>query len=257
MKKTYVVNGAAHAGFGETTARLLINRGYKVVGLYEAEDQNNAETLSKEFSNEILELINIDSTNLENLKTIINSIQGPIDGFVNACFMYDMDNLSDYDFNLAEKIFRLNYHAPVLMAVELKKKMKKGGAIVIVSSTESERGSFGGMSYAATKAAISNVIKSLACNYGKNDQIRVNAVAAGWIGGEMDTDGPFAISIDITPLGRLGRADEVAKTVCFLLSEEASFINAQTIMVDGGYLAVDDIAKYEYEEAQDSGEDII
>lgn len=257
MNKTYVVNGAAHSGFGETTARLLIKRGFKVFGLYENEDRNNAEQLSKEFSKDKLELIKIDSTNLEDLKIIINSIPEPIDGFVNACFMYEMDNLNNYDFNLSEKIFRSNYHAPVLMAIELKKKMNKGGAIVIVSSTESERGSFGGMSYAATKAAISNVIKSLACNYGKSDQIRVNAVAAGWIGGEMDTDGPFAISIDITPLGRLGRSDEVANTVCFLLSEEASFINAQTIMVDGGYLAVDDIAKYEYEEAQKPEEEII
>ena len=66
----------------------------------------------------------------------------------------------------------------------------------------------------------------------------------------MDTDGPFAVSIEITPLGRLGRPEEVAHTVEFLLSDKASFINAQTIFVDGGYLAVDDIAKFEYEESK-------
>ena len=250
MKKIYVVNGAAHSGFGETTARTLIKQGNKVFGLYEKADQENADKLKEEFLSDFLELFCIDNADLLSLKEIVKYIKDPIDGFVNACFTYEMDDLESYDYSLAEKLFRANYHAPIFLCTELKKKMKIGASIVIVSSTESERGSFGGMSYAASKAAISNAVKSLACNWGKHEQIRVNAVAAGWIGGEMDTDGPFAVSRDITPLGRLGKADEIADTVCFLLSDHASFINAQTIIVDGGYLAVDDIAKYEYEDAQ-------
>ncbi|MDR1896841.1 MAG: SDR family oxidoreductase [Prevotellaceae bacterium] len=250
MKKNYVVNGAAHPGFGEITARMLIGHGHKVFGLYELEDEDNAAKLRAEFSTGMLELICIDCTKLENLKDKISTIPAPLNGFVNACFMFDIEDINNFDYNLAEKLFRANYHAPMLMAVELKKKMVEGSAIVIVTSTEAERGSFGGISYAASKAAVHNLIKSLACNWGKKDQIRVNAVAAGWIGGEMDTDGPFAVSIDITPLGRLGRAEEVANTVDFLLSDKAGFINAQAIIVDGGYLSVDDIAKFEYEESK-------
>ena len=249
MKKIYVVNGAAHAGFGETTARMIIANGDKVIGLYEKEDEANATKLVTEFGHDKLELFCVDYCSLSELKKIISLLDVEIDGFVNACFMYEMDDLNAFDYELAEKIFRANYHAPMVIAVELKKKMKKGASIVIITSTESERGSFGGISYAASKSAVHNMIKSLACNWGKKDQIRVNAVAAGWIGGEMDTDGPFAVSIDITPLGRLGRPEEVANVVSFLLSEKASFINAQTIFVDGGYLCVDDIAKFEYEDA--------
>lgn len=249
MKKVYVVNGAAHSGFGETTARMIIANGDKVIGLYEKEDKDNAEKLSTEFGIDRLELICIDYNSLLELKEKISLIDVEVDGFVNACFTYEMDDLNNFDCQLAEKIFRANYHAPMVIAVELKKKMKNGASIVIVTSTESERGSFGGISYAASKSAVHNMIKSLACNWGKKEQIRVNAVAAGWIGGEMDTDGPFAVSIDITPLGRLGRPEEVANTVCFLLSEKSSFINAQTIFVDGGYLCVDDIAKFEFEDA--------
>ena len=249
MKKIYVVNGAAHAGFGETTARMIIANGDKVIGLYEKADKNNAIKLTAEFGRDKLELFCVDYCSLSDLKKTISLVEVEIDGLVNACFMYEMDDLNAFDFELAEKIFRANYHAPMVIAVELKKKMKKGASIVIITSTESERGSFGGISYAASKSAVHNMIKSLACNWGKKDQIRVNAVAAGWIGGEMDTDGPFAVSIDITPLGRLGRPEEVANVVSFLLSEKASFINAQTIFVDGGYLCVDDIAKFEYEDA--------
>ncbi len=250
MKKTYVVNGAVHPGFGETTARLLISNGNKVIGLYEQEDDTNAKKMKEEFPTDCLELHCINCNNLESLKQEIATISGPINGFVNACFSFDMDNIDEFDYTLSERLFRVNYHAPVLLAVELKQIMERGSSIVIVTSTESERGSFGGISYAASKAAMHNLIKSLACNWGKEDQIRVNAVAAGWIGGEMDTDGPFAVSIEITPLGRLGRPEEIAHTVEFLLSDKASFINAQTIFVDGGYLAVDDIAKFEYEESK-------
>lgn len=247
--KTYVVNGAAHPGFGETTARLLISEGNKVIGLYSIEDKDNAEVLAKEFKSTELQLIQINILDLSDLKQRLLTIEGNIDGFVNAGFMFEMEDVNNFDYRLAENIFRANYHAPMLMSVELRKIMNVGASIVIVTSTESDRGSFGGISYAAAKAAVHNMIKSLACNFGKKDKIRVNAVAAGWIGGEMDTDGPFEVSMNITPLGRLGKAEEVANTVSFLLSDKASFINAQVTYVDGGYLAVDDIAKFEYEEA--------
>lgn len=248
MKKVYVVNGAAHEGFGEETARTIIKNGHKVIGLYEKEDSVNADKLTKEYTENDLQLILIDMNNVETIKGAIENINTKIDGFINATFYFDMDNVNEFDYILAEKIFRCNYHYPMMLAIELKKKMKKGSSIVIVTSTEAARGSYGGITYAATKAAVHNMIQSLACNWGK-DAIRVNAVAAGWIGGEMDTDGPFEVSMNITPLGRLGRAEEVASTVYFLLSDAASFINAQAIYVDGGYLCVDDIAKFEYEEA--------
>lgn len=245
--KTYVINGAAHPGFGEITARTLIAEGHKVIGLYSIHDEKNVESLLKEFNSNQLELICVDLTNLSALKNNLSKITDVIDGFINADFMFEMEDLNNFDYNLAQKIFIANYHAPMLIATELKRKMNNGASIVIVTSTESERGSFGGISYAASKAAVHNMIKSLACNWGKNEKIRVNAVAAGWIGGEMDTDGPFEVSINITPLGRLGKAEEIANAVSFLVSDKSSFVNAQVLYVDGGYLAVDDIAKYEYE----------
>jgi len=247
MKKTYVVNGAAHPGFGETTARQLIGSGCKVIGLYGKDDADNAQSLVKEFPADSLEMICVDVTDLGDLKQKLLGIKGPLDGFVNAEFMFEIEDISNFDYALSQTLFTANYYAPLMMAAELKKVMNKHSAVVVVTSTESERGSFGGITYAASKAATHNLVKSLACNWGREDQIRVNAVAAGWIGGEMDTDGPFEVSMNITPLGRLGKAHEVADAVEYLLSDKASFVNATVLFLDGGYLGVDDIAKYEYE----------
>ena len=244
--KTYVVYGAAHDGFGIRTARLLLEEGNSIIGLFDPTEHKNAQALIREYKKRI-KMIPVNILDYDSLRHVVNQIDEELDGFVNAAFSYDIEDVNAFDYALSERLFRANYHAPMFMSIELKKKMRKGASIVIVTSIESDRGSFGGISYAASKAAMHNLIKSLACNWGKKDQIRVNAVATGWIGGEMESNGPFEVSMNITPLGRLGRADEVANTISFLLSEKASFINAQVIYVDGGYLAVDDIAKCEFE----------
>lgn len=246
MKKIYALNGAAHPGYGETTARQLMEAGNKVIGFYSKEDEANAYSLAKQFDNESLKLVCIDITNLQDLKEKLQGIECRLDGFVNAEYMFEMEYTDKFDYDLSQKIFTANYHAPMMMAIELKKSMKKHSSIVFITSTESERGSFGGISYAASKAAIHNLIKSLACNWGKKDQIRVNAIAAGWIGGEDDKGGAFDVSMNITPLGRLGKANEIADAVEFLLSDKSNFINANVLFVDGGYLGVDEISKYEF-----------
>jgi 3-oxoacyl-[acyl-carrier protein] reductase len=127
--------------------------------------------------------------------------------------------------------------------------LSDGASFVVVTSTEGFIGSFGASAYAATKAAIHNLVKTLANNGGKNG-IRANAVATGWIGGVMDTDEIFNMSRRITPLGRLGSPDEIASVVSFLTSVESSFVNGTVIVADGGYTAVDTIAKYEFDASQ-------
>jgi NAD(P)-dependent dehydrogenase (short-subunit alcohol dehydrogenase family) len=117
-------------------------------------------------------------------------------------------------------------------------------SVTVLTSTEGFIGSFGAHAYAATKAAVHNLVKSLA-NTSPNGT-RFNAVAAGWIGGVMDTDDVFNMSRAITPLGRLGSSEEVAEVFLFLSADASSFVNGATIVVDGGYTGVDTIAKFEY-----------
>ena len=113
---------------------------------------------------------------------------------------------------------------------------KKTGVIVVLASIVGEHGSAGQTVYAASKAAVANIARSAAKELGRSG-IRVNAVAPGVI----ETDLTAGLSEDAkaentgkTPLGRLGRAEDVANAIRFLVSDEASFITGQVLGVDGG-----------------------
>ncbi len=242
-----IVAGAAKPGYAETITRQLIASGNFVIGTYDTEYAENAEKMRKEFTNDQLSLTKVDLSSRYELESFVNSISCNIDGLVFAQFYFEMENPDHFDYAIWDKSLAINLTAPNYLVHELQTKMNVDSSIVIITSTEGFRGSYGAPAYAATKAAIHNLVKTLANNLGKHG-IRINALPAGWIGGEMDTDEIFNKSRSLTPLGRLGRDEEIASVVCFLLSKKSSFVNGTTIVVDGGYLCSDPLSKYEFED---------
>jgi 3-oxoacyl-[acyl-carrier protein] reductase len=117
---------------------------------------------------------------------------------------------------------------------------KRYGRIINISSIVGHRGNAGQTNYAATKAGISGFTKSLAQEVGKRG-ITVNCVAPGFI----DTDMTKALNEDQResllahiPLSRLGHPTDIAYTVGFLASDNASYITGETIHVNGGMLMI-------------------
>lgn len=245
-----VVTGAAKPGYGEAITRRLVKDGKAVIGTFEAEHSENARKLERDLSGSgSVTLHPVDHSKRDQLAAFVARCPNGISGLVNAQFFFEMENPERFDHEIWDKSLAVNLTAPNFLTHELKSKMTDGASVVTITSTEGFIGSFGASAYAATKAAIHNLTKTLANNLGGRG-IRVNALAAGWIGGVMDTDEVFNMSRRITPLGRLGTPEEIAAVTVFLLSKESSFVNGTVIVADGGYSGVDTIAKYEFDQSR-------
>ena len=115
---------------------------------------------------------------------------------------------------------------------------KKYGRIVNTSSISGLRGNFGQANYAATKAGIIGMTKTLAREFGKHG-ITVNAVAPGFIATEMTDTIPEEMrkaSIAAIPVRRAGQPEDIAYAYLFLASDEASFVSGHCLSVNGGVL---------------------
>ncbi len=111
----------------------------------------------------------------------------------------------------------------------------RGGRVVAISSVAGLAGNRGQVNYAASKAGLIGAAKSLAQELAKR-QITVNCVAPGLIETEMLGDAPVEELSRLIPLRRLGKPEEVAAAVAFLLSDAAAYITGQVISVNGGML---------------------
>jgi acetoacetyl-CoA reductase len=117
---------------------------------------------------------------------------------------------------------------------------RKYGRVVVISSINGQKGQFAQVNYAATKAGDLGIVKSLA-QEGARFGITANAVCPGYIGTEMVMAVPEKVREQIIaqiPAGRLGTADEIARCVAFLVSEDSGFITGSTISANGGQFFV-------------------
>lgn len=248
--KSAVVFGASRPGYGEATTRRLVADGFRVYGSYGPDYADNSNVLDDLGDSVVLR--GVDHSSETEVRGFLDAVPfQSVDALVVAEFFFEMEDPNAFDIKQWSTSLFVNLTVPNLAYHSLQTKFSEGAGFVIVTSTEGFVGSFGAPAYAATKAAIHNLVKTLA-NNGGTKGIRANAVAAGWVGGVMDTDEVFNMSRRITPLGRLGDPAEIAAVVSFLLGPDASFVNGTVIVADGGYTCVDTIAKYEFETSQAS-----
>ncbi|QKV76919.1 SDR family NAD(P)-dependent oxidoreductase [Amycolatopsis sp. Hca4] len=223
-------------GIGLATARALVEAGATVV--LTGRDEARAKEAAASVGASGLALDVTDAKAVSSLVRGVAKEHGKLDVVVaNAGIMEDAllgmikEDLVDTTLstNVAGTLHTVQAAARAMMR-------KKSGSIVVLASIVGEYGSAGQTVYAASKAAVANIAKSAAKELGRSG-IRVNAVAPGVI----ETDLTAALSEDAkvenagkTPLGRLGRPEEVANAIRFLVSDEASFITGQVLGIDGG-----------------------
>lgn len=166
---------------------------------------------------------------------------GAIDVLVNNAGI-TRDNLllrmSAEDF---DSVLRINLRSVFLLSKYVGKCMlkKRSGRIINISSVVGLHGNIGQVNYAASKAGIIGITKTLAREYaGRN--ITVNAVAPGFIETRMTETLPEKIKesmLSEIPLGRFGKPEDIANAVSFLASDESSYITGQILLIDGGMRA--------------------
>lgn len=140
-----------------------------------------------------------------------------------------------------DRVISINLKSVFLCSKYSVREMVKGGGGVIVNSASTMGlvGLPGNTAYSASKGGIIQFTKTMALEYASSN-IRVNCICAGWIDTPMNEkleDRVLKWTVRETPLGRLGKAAEVAQAVLYLASDESSFVTGSALVVDGGWLA--------------------
>lgn len=164
---------------------------------------------------------------------------GRIDFLVNNAGVGSPKPLHETDDESLDYFLGLMLRAPFRLARDVIPHMQSGSAIINVTSTFAVVGGLRGGAYSAAKGGLTALTTHIACQYGPQG-IRCNAVAPGvtitpMVEHRLEDERFRKINTEMTPYPRLGRVEDLASTIAFLCSDGGSFINGQTIVVDGGW----------------------
>ena len=238
--KVAVITGGA-SGIGLATAKKLLSEGAKVVLVDWNEDVSD---IAKTLNNDAVG-IGCDVSSDTDVQKCVNEVIekfGHIDFLVaNAGIGGGPNKAHEVSVDEWNKVIGVNQTGVFLMNKYVISEMLKndGGAIVNTSSMYGLVGTTMSFAYSASKGAINQMTRSLALTYAR-DNIRVNAVAPGYVDtpilAEVPKDMKDAMANQL-PVGRLGKDTEIANLICYLLSDDASFITGAIVPIDGGFTA--------------------
>lgn len=243
--KVAIVTGAT-SGMGLDTAKLFLAEGAKVV--LTGRNQEKLDALKSELSGDFL-LVKAEASSVRDSKALIQQTVekfGKIDIlFLNAGVFkaLPLGQLTEKHF---DEIYDINVKGPLMTANVAVNDLNDGGTIIFNSSVSNVKGMPGVSVYGSSKAAVRSIVRALAVELAPRN-IRVNAVSPGpietpiWTKTNLTEEevGEFAGGVSgQVPLGRFGQGSEIAKTVLFLASDDASYITATEIPVDGGMAQV-------------------
>ena len=239
-KKKILITGAT-GGIGYCLIKKFYEKGAHIVATGTKEEK--LKNIKIEFPDIVVEKFKLDEHNkIEDFIENVSKKLGGLDILINNAGL-TLDNLS---IRLSEenwkKVLDINLTSSFLMCKFAIKKMlkQKYGKIINITSVVGHTGNIGQANYAASKAGIIGYSKSLALEYAKKN-ININCVSPGFIKTEMTdkiNEDFKKVLISKIPSGKLGAGEDVSNCVAFLASDLSSYINGETIHVNGGlYMA--------------------
>ncbi len=238
-RKTLILTGASR-GIGHATVKRFSSAGWRVIT---CSRQPFPEDCPWEAGPE--DHIQVDLADRENVREAIAEMRVRLHGnrleaLVNNAAISPKgeagERLGAIDMNAEDwmKVFQVNFFAPIMLARGLVEELKKAkGSVVNVTSIAGSRvHPFAGAAYATSKAALASLTREMASDFGPLG-IRVNAIAPGEIDTSILSPGTEKI-VEQIPMRRLGEPEEVAKTIYFLCSEQASYVTGSEVMINGG-----------------------
>ena len=239
--KNIIVTGAS-GGIGNSIVKKLNQAGANI--LASGTRIEKLEELKKNFEN--IKILKFDISQSEKIEEFIENatseLGGSLDGLVNNAGI-TQDNLAiRMSLDEWQKVININLTSTFLISKFAIKKMlkNKSGKIVNITSVVGHTGNLGQANYTASKAGIIAMSKSLAIEYAKKN-ININCISPGFIKTAMTDKIDEKFKEVITskiPSARLGEPDDIANAVLFLSSDQSSYINGETLHVNGGmYMA--------------------
>ena len=235
-----LITGAS-SGIGDTTARKFAAGGYDVVAV--ARRQQRLEQLADELADTArVEILAADVADPETPRRAVELAMqafGRLDCLVNNAGAGTWAPVGETTDAMMDEVIDVSLKGPFRFCREVLPHLQPGASIVNVGSVFGSIGGLDGGIYCAVKAGLMGLTQTMAAQYGA-EGIRTNLVAPGVIRTDM-TDAaweaePFQrLNHEMTPFNREGTTEDVANAIFFLASEQGSYINGQTIALDGGW----------------------
>ncbi len=241
--KTAVITGGAQ-GIGKATVTKFVNEGASVAIWDLDEQKGNQLTSELNKEEQKVSFYKVNVTNAEEVKASMQKVIsefGKVDILINNAGITKDATLKKMTPEQWQQVIDVNLTGVFNCTQSVVEHMMERGSgrIINASSVVGLYGNFGQTNYVATKAGVIGMTKVWARELGRKG-ICVNAIAPGFIATEMVAAMPekvIQMMEEKTPLGRLGKPEDIANAYCFLASDEASYINGTTLSVDGGIIS--------------------